>query len=146
MAKVCLGLLVSHTRLVRILCVQMEAELMSRELIFHPFRRWVTKGPITPLFRQFVYSDIPLHSKFTISGYIFSYYAIACAWGLTIMNYFVQGWGCKCRLSASAPAHQILTYSPNRRLLPQVVARHPRVYRAVYRSVEYSVHYASIPS
>nr|XP_031861885.1 uncharacterized protein CI109_002714 [Kwoniella shandongensis]KAA5528957.1 hypothetical protein CI109_002714 [Kwoniella shandongensis] len=61
------------------------------ELLFHPLKNWFTKGPITPLFNSFVWSSIPLHSKFTISGYIFSYYAIACSWFLTVANYFIVG-------------------------------------------------------
>ncbi|WVR04423.1 hypothetical protein IAU60_001425 [Kwoniella sp. DSM 27419] len=61
------------------------------ELLFQPLKRWFTKGPITPLFHEFVWSSIPMHSKFTISGYIFSYYAISCAWFLTVANYVVVG-------------------------------------------------------
>ncbi|TYJ52434.1 hypothetical protein B9479_006975, partial [Cryptococcus floricola] len=61
------------------------------ELLFHPIRYWLYKGPITPLFKQFVWSNIAVHSKFTICGYIFSYYAIACAWFLSVANYFIAG-------------------------------------------------------
>ncbi|ODO03115.1 hypothetical protein I350_05960 [Cryptococcus amylolentus CBS 6273] len=61
------------------------------ELLFHPIRHWLYKGPITPLFKQFVWSNIAVHSKFTICGYIFSYYAIACAWFLSVANYFIAG-------------------------------------------------------
>jgi hypothetical protein len=55
-------------------------------------KSWFRRGPITPLFHKFLWSNIPIHSKVTISGYIFSYYAIACAWFLTVANYFVKGW------------------------------------------------------
>lgn len=80
--------------------------LIRSELLFHPFRQWFTKGPITPLFRDFAWSCIPMHSKFTICGYIFSYYAIGCAWFLTIMNYFIMGWNSESllRLPEHAPA------------------------------------------
>ncbi|OCF41165.1 hypothetical protein I317_04995 [Kwoniella heveanensis CBS 569] len=61
------------------------------ELLFHPLKNWIFRGPITPLFREFVWSNIPMHSKFTICGYIFSYYAISCAWILTVANYFIMG-------------------------------------------------------
>ncbi|KAK4689791.1 hypothetical protein P7C73_g331, partial [Tremellales sp. Uapishka_1] len=61
------------------------------ELLFRPFKQWF-RGPITPLFANFVWSSIPLHSKFTICGYIFSYYAIAVSWFLTVANYFLIGW------------------------------------------------------
>ncbi|WWC87221.1 uncharacterized protein L201_002109 [Kwoniella dendrophila CBS 6074] len=61
------------------------------ELLFHPFKQWFTKGPITPLFHRFMWSNIPMHSKFTICGYIFSYYAISIAWIMSVANYFIQG-------------------------------------------------------
>jgi hypothetical protein len=62
------------------------------ELMFHPFRNWLTHGPITPLFRKFLTSDIHLPKKITICTYIGTYYAIGAAWILTIMNYFLSGW------------------------------------------------------
>jgi hypothetical protein len=62
------------------------------ELVFNPFRQWLFKGPITPLFRTFLWSNIPIHSKFTVCSYIFSYTAIACAWFLTCANVFIVGW------------------------------------------------------
>ena len=62
------------------------------ELIFHPFREWITKGPFTPLFRNFVRSNMPFPSKLTIMAYIGTYYAIGSAWILTILNYCIVGW------------------------------------------------------
>lgn len=62
------------------------------ELIFHPFHKWFTKGPITPLFRRFLFSCIPLPSKFTICAYVGTYYAIGSTWILTMLNYFATGW------------------------------------------------------
>ncbi|RDW84881.1 hypothetical protein BP6252_02471 [Coleophoma cylindrospora] len=62
------------------------------ELIFHPFRLWLTHGPITPLFRRFVYSSMPIGAKLTIMAYIGTYYAIGAAWFLTLANYFLAGW------------------------------------------------------
>ena len=62
------------------------------ELIFWPLWKWPTKGPITPLFRQFIMSSMPLPSKFTICAYIGTYYALGSAWLLTLMNYFASGW------------------------------------------------------
>jgi membrane glycosyltransferase len=62
------------------------------ELIFHPIHQWLTKGPITPLFRKFLTSTMPLPSKFTILAYIGTYYALGSSWILTLMNYFVVGW------------------------------------------------------
>lgn len=62
------------------------------ELLFHPFRFWLTKGPFTPLLRKFITSNIRVTSKITILAYIGTYYAIGAAWVLTLMNYFLIGW------------------------------------------------------
>lgn len=62
------------------------------ELLFHPFRYWPTRGPITPLFRRFMGSPMSLMAKITILSYIGTYFAIASAWPLTLMNYFLVGW------------------------------------------------------
>ncbi len=62
------------------------------ELIFHPFKDWLFKGPFTPLFRYFIRSAMPLPSKITIMAYIGTYYAIASAFPLTLVNYFLIGW------------------------------------------------------
>ncbi|KAK4458722.1 glucans biosynthesis glucosyltransferase H [Cladorrhinum samala] len=62
------------------------------ELLFHPLRFWITRGPFTPLFREFITSGIPLPKKVTIMAYIGTYYAIAAAWCVTLANYFITGW------------------------------------------------------
>ena len=62
------------------------------ELIFHPFRYWLIRGPFTSLFRMFIWSNMPLPSKITIMAYVGTYYAIASAWILTLANYFLVGW------------------------------------------------------
>jgi len=46
------------------------------ELLFHPLRKWIYKGPFTPLFRRFLFSNIRFTSKITILSYIGTYYAI----------------------------------------------------------------------
>ncbi|KAJ9105391.1 hypothetical protein QFC21_001761 [Naganishia friedmannii] len=61
------------------------------ELIFHPLRYWLFRGPLTPLFRQYLGSNIPIHCKISVLAYIFSYYAIACSWPLTVLNYVLVG-------------------------------------------------------
>ncbi|EIW68700.1 hypothetical protein TREMEDRAFT_31854 [Tremella mesenterica DSM 1558] len=62
------------------------------ELLFQPLRYWFTRGPITPLFHQFVWADgIPLHSKISVLAYISSYYAIACALLLSWLNWILIG-------------------------------------------------------
>jgi len=49
-------------------------------------------SPFTPLFRQFLFSNIRFTSKITIISYIGTYYAIGAAWILTLANYFAIGW------------------------------------------------------
>src|SRR5438552_9298314 len=61
------------------------------ELVFHPFIKWPTKGPITPLFWKFLLSPIKVTSKVTILAYIGTYYAIASAVPLTLANYCLVG-------------------------------------------------------
>jgi hypothetical protein len=62
------------------------------ELMFHPFKYWLFRGPITPLFRKFMGSNIHFSKKVTICAYIGTYYAIGAAWILTVANYFLTGW------------------------------------------------------
>ncbi|KAI1333718.1 glycosyl transferase family group 2-domain-containing protein [Xylariaceae sp. FL0016] len=62
------------------------------ELLFHPLKYWITRGPITPLFRRFLLSNIHLPKKITICSYIGTYYALAASWVLTLGNFFLTGW------------------------------------------------------
>jgi len=62
------------------------------ELLFHPLRFWPVRGPFTPLFRRFLFSNIRFTSKITIISYIGTYYAIGAAWIMTTANYFAVGW------------------------------------------------------
>jgi hypothetical protein len=62
------------------------------ELLFHPFRLWLFRGPFTPLFRKFIFSNIRLTTKITNLAYIGNYYGIGAAWTLTVANYFLMGW------------------------------------------------------
>lgn len=62
------------------------------ELLWNPLRLWFTRGPFTPLFRKFLFSNIRMTSKITIISYIGTYYAIGAAWILTVANYFAVGW------------------------------------------------------
>ncbi|KAJ3154560.1 hypothetical protein HK101_001612 [Irineochytrium annulatum] len=61
------------------------------ELVFHPLKYWLTRGPFTPLFRKFLFSNMNFNSKVVIVGYIGSYYAIGSAWILTLVTYFLLG-------------------------------------------------------
>ncbi|PVH95875.1 hypothetical protein DM02DRAFT_570462 [Periconia macrospinosa] len=62
------------------------------ELVFNPLIRWPTRGPITPLFWKFLWSPIKITSKMTILAYIGTYYAIASAFPLSLVNYIIIGW------------------------------------------------------
>ncbi|OAQ96236.1 hypothetical protein LLEC1_04632 [Akanthomyces lecanii] len=62
------------------------------ELLFHPIRTWLWRGPFTPLFRTFLFSNIRFTSKITVISYIGTYYAIGAAWIMTTVNYFLMGW------------------------------------------------------
>ncbi|KAI8958319.1 glycosyl transferase family group 2-domain-containing protein [Daldinia sp. FL1419] len=62
------------------------------ELLFHPIRNWSESGLFTPLFLQFLHSNVRLTSKITILSYIGTYYAIGAAWIMTSINYFIMGW------------------------------------------------------
>jgi hypothetical protein len=62
------------------------------ELLFHPVRQWIYRGPFTELFRKFLFSNIRFTSKITIVSYIGTYYAIGAAWIMTTANYLAIGW------------------------------------------------------
>lgn len=64
------------------------------ELIFYPVTQWLRpgKGFITPLFRRFLFSRMPLPSKFTICAYVGTYYAIGASLPLAFTNYLILGW------------------------------------------------------
>lgn len=62
------------------------------EMIFHPLHRWIFKGPFTPLFYTFLGSNIMISSKISIFAYICSYFALASALMLTLLNYLLVGW------------------------------------------------------
>lgn len=43
------------------------------ELLFNPFAKWLTKGPINTAIHRFVWCSAPLHYKLAILAYMFSY-------------------------------------------------------------------------
>lgn len=62
------------------------------EMIFHPLHRWIYRGPFTPLFYTFMFSNIMWSSKISILSYMCSYFALGSALLLTCLNYFLIGW------------------------------------------------------
>ncbi|KIW12903.1 hypothetical protein PV08_08090 [Exophiala spinifera] len=62
------------------------------ELVFNPLYKWPYKGPFTRLFWRFLFSNVKITSKITILSYIGTYYAVASALPLSLVNYLVVGW------------------------------------------------------
>ncbi|KAF8962847.1 glycosyl transferase family group 2-domain-containing protein [Flammula alnicola] len=62
------------------------------ELIFNPLISWWRFGPITKQLRTFLWSAAPVHYKISMMAYMFSYYGIAAAAFLSLLNYLVLGW------------------------------------------------------
>ncbi|KAM0754659.1 hypothetical protein T439DRAFT_284745 [Meredithblackwellia eburnea MCA 4105] len=61
------------------------------EMVFHPIYRWLINTPFTKLYASFLWSNVPLASKFSTSSYVASYWAIAAAAPLLVALYVVQG-------------------------------------------------------
>ncbi|KAH7922289.1 hypothetical protein BV22DRAFT_666525 [Leucogyrophana mollusca] len=61
------------------------------ELIFEPLSQWWRRGPISKQLRIFVWSSAPIHYKLSMMAYMFSYYGIAAAAALSILNYLLLG-------------------------------------------------------
>ncbi|KAF9788281.1 glycosyl transferase family group 2-domain-containing protein [Thelephora terrestris] len=61
------------------------------ELLFNPFSKWLTKGPINRAIHRFVWCSAPLHYKLAILAYMFSYYGIAASITIGILNYVLLG-------------------------------------------------------
>ncbi|KAF9021241.1 hypothetical protein BDZ89DRAFT_1103126 [Hymenopellis radicata] len=62
------------------------------ELIFNPLITWWRLGPITKQLRTFAWSAAPVHYKISMMSYMFSYYGIAGAALLSLLNYLLLGW------------------------------------------------------
>jgi cellulose synthase/poly-beta-1,6-N-acetylglucosamine synthase-like glycosyltransferase len=62
------------------------------ELIFNPIIEWWKSGPITKQLRVFLWSEAPVHYKFSMLSYMFSYYGLAASAMLAVINYFLLGW------------------------------------------------------
>ncbi|EIW77741.1 hypothetical protein CONPUDRAFT_62202 [Coniophora puteana RWD-64-598 SS2] len=61
------------------------------ELIFNPLIAWWRLGPINKQLRVFVWSDAPIHYKFSMMAYMFSYYGISASAVLSLLNYILLG-------------------------------------------------------
>jgi hypothetical protein len=63
----------------------------TNELVFHSLRQWY-RGPITSLYLSYFGSNVKSSSKLMILSYTCSYYALAVAFPLSLMNYLLVGW------------------------------------------------------
>ncbi|EMD36208.1 hypothetical protein CERSUDRAFT_115155 [Gelatoporia subvermispora B] len=61
------------------------------ELLFNPFVQWWRKGPIAHQIHRFLWSNAPMHYKISMMSYMFSYYGIAAAITISIVNYVLLG-------------------------------------------------------
>lgn len=51
----------------------LEAPVGCNELLFNPIFQWWRKGPIAHQIHRFLWSNAPLHYKFSMMAYMFSY-------------------------------------------------------------------------
>jgi cellulose synthase/poly-beta-1,6-N-acetylglucosamine synthase-like glycosyltransferase len=63
------------------------------EMMFNPFMRWWRTGPVNKQLRTFLWSPAPNHYKISMLAYMFSYFGIAGGFMLTVLNFFLLGWG-----------------------------------------------------
>ncbi|EMD31651.1 hypothetical protein CERSUDRAFT_119455 [Gelatoporia subvermispora B] len=61
------------------------------ELLFNPFVQWWRKGPIAHQIHRFLWLNAPMHYKISMMSYMFSYYGIAAAITISIVNYVLLG-------------------------------------------------------
>ncbi|KAH9950816.1 glycosyl transferase family group 2-domain-containing protein [Amylocystis lapponica] len=61
------------------------------ELLFNPIAQWWRRGPIAHQIHRFIWSSAPLHYKFSMMAYMFSYYGIAGSITIGIINYVMLG-------------------------------------------------------
>ncbi|TFY58219.1 hypothetical protein EVG20_g8236 [Dentipellis fragilis] len=61
------------------------------ELLFNPIAQWWRRGPIAHQIHRFLWSPAPLHYKISMMSYMFSYFGIAGAITISIVNYVLLG-------------------------------------------------------
>lgn len=62
------------------------------QLIFNPVWLWPFRGPFSWLILRFIFSPYKVTSKISILAYLGTFYAIASAFPLAVINYFIVGW------------------------------------------------------
>ncbi|KAI9451846.1 glycosyl transferase family group 2-domain-containing protein [Russula earlei] len=61
------------------------------ELLFNPLVQWWRRGPIAHQIHKFLWSSAPFHYKISMLAYMFSYYGIAAAITIGVINYALLG-------------------------------------------------------
>ncbi|KAI0746496.1 glycosyl transferase family group 2-domain-containing protein [Daedaleopsis nitida] len=61
------------------------------EMLFNPVIQWWRKGPIGHQMHKFMWSNAPLHYKLSMLAYMSSYYGIAAAFTISVLNYVLLG-------------------------------------------------------
>ncbi|RDB26851.1 hypothetical protein Hypma_005327 [Hypsizygus marmoreus] len=61
------------------------------ELLFNPLIEWFRRGPIAHQIHKFLWSSAPMHYKVSMMAYMFSYYGIAGAVTIGVINYVLLG-------------------------------------------------------
>lgn len=61
------------------------------EIVFNPLRYWLTRGPLSELFRTFIASDVNTSYKIATLSYLSTYYALAISYPVTIVIFIFQG-------------------------------------------------------
>jgi hypothetical protein len=69
----------------------LRAIIGCNELIFHPLANWWRRGPVNKQLRTFIWSKAPVHYKFSMMSYMFSYYGLAASALLSVLNYLLLG-------------------------------------------------------
>ncbi|KAI0300105.1 glycosyl transferase family group 2-domain-containing protein [Multifurca ochricompacta] len=61
------------------------------KLLFNPLVQWWRRGPISHQIHRFLWSNAPFHYKISMLAYMFSYYGIAAAITIGVINYTLLG-------------------------------------------------------
>ncbi|KAI0711643.1 glycosyl transferase family group 2-domain-containing protein [Earliella scabrosa] len=61
------------------------------EMLLNPIAQWWRKGPVGYQMHKFMWSNAPLHYKFSMLAYMSSYYGIAAAMTISLLNYVLLG-------------------------------------------------------
>lgn len=75
------------------------------EIMFNPFKYWLSKGLIGSPIIEYCKSNVEVTSKLGIISYLFTYIAISIGLPLSYVNYFIFGWFNKYIDTMVLPVH-----------------------------------------